>query len=1254
MKRQRFLCWAMVIMLLASLPVSFPALANDEPYGYTSRQLVVSGNKVVYQNEPTTAVRLAGVNIPSLDWGSTGENLYESLTEGCDTWNANIIRLPLNPSYWFDTTVGTAYKQKVADMVKGVTARGKYIILDCHTYVMPTTTVRDFWLDVCTVYGNNPAVLFGLCNEPHDISGAGSDAGRSQWDLWRNGGQINMSGSVVTGVGHQQLLEAIRDAGAKNIVIAGGLNWGYDLRGIAGLAGDGINYSLIDQGSGGVTAKTGYGIIYDSHIYPNKGQISNFDTAVGCVRSFAPILIGEFGWDSSDSTVTGNNSSIHNVWMPALLDWIDDVDGKYGGTPANWTAWCFHPSATPRVITGWNYNPTPFLGAYVKARLLSYPTTTAPVTGTYTNSLNPDIFRKYEATKTGTSAQLTNTVTAGKLRITYNRPANATSFYDRMCVPVDWVLSGIQTLEFNLQANTDAVTTNTVLNVGFEGSDQEVWTKQITITNTNNNRIVILVNELQKQGNPKGDGLFTAGIRSIFIGFSSTSKGILDITNLQVTKSANPTISLPAPDYYSPNTPDYNYDMGSAYTTVTVTKNDNGPGSGTGDYFQTSVATGEGFEGSAGIKVDYDRTDGVWGGFSQATFAASPDFSDAKYVSLLIKGNGSAELAQIKLDKGGFDISIPANDTEWHQYIYKLADINVYSPENIKFIEFHAGTKIVGTYWVDNIVFSTERPTYFVEPDEILYENGFEDNLIQWNMIGGSGGTDTMTGLSVDGGYNSQKAYRLTYTRPQGADGKIAEGIFPSWNLGGTTTFVFDAKAETGTTENISVDLLDQTNVAASTDTTFTLTDEWQRFTLDLDDFAINGTDVIPSRIKGIHISNNTSDHSGQIYIDNITFSNLEVAQPAPAVSYSNSFDPDEYTQNGGTWTNIGDDGTAFIRASVETGEGYEGTSGLVLATQGTTTGRKVQMDGGFPEDWAFSRVKYASMMVTCTNVIPADNKIQNTNKFTIEFWNDYVDNNGNTQSIKTGTAYFTASVGSWNNVIVPIEPNTTDSPNATLVNGTNRMIIYSQMAQTGETVIDNLTLSSLKPEEVNPTDPVSYIETFDVNTVFNLVGGYYNSVSDYVFKKENGRQHWGRQLQWIRPANGTPTDPSKNIYISSVLPVSWRLSRTTHFVLDAKLLQPNEWISTDFSTSYGTLSSAVTTATIPVALVDSDGDEFIQEVTITNNSAWQTYQLPLANFVNEDGKDLVLSDIVSVRIYPDPAGGQAGLKMDNIGFQTL
>ena len=52
------------------------------------------------------------------------------------------------------------YQKYIDDMVKAAQARGKYIILDCHRYVMPQQDDLDMWKELAVKYGNNSAVSF--------------------------------------------------------------------------------------------------------------------------------------------------------------------------------------------------------------------------------------------------------------------------------------------------------------------------------------------------------------------------------------------------------------------------------------------------------------------------------------------------------------------------------------------------------------------------------------------------------------------------------------------------------------------------------------------------------------------------------------------------------------------------------------------------------------------------------------------------------------------------------------------------------------------------------------------------------------------------------------------------------------------------------------------------------------------------------------------------------------------------------------
>lgn len=561
---------AVLAVLAAVLPPvavtyadSFSTLSDVEAVNH-SAQLKVQGNKVVNAATGET-VRLAGVNVPSLEWYATGEHVYTSVAEACDNWNANVIRLPLSSARWFGLTEEQAgkgaepYRRMVAEVVAAVQERGKHIILDCHwsdagqteelkkpenintvlvnnttgQHKMPDEGVREFWLDIVKVYGNNPAVLFDLYNEPHSVS----------WEIWRNGGMVTdqAAGETVSyqAVGHQELVETIRDAGAKNVIVAGGLDYAYSLTGIAGRSGNDTKvYALEDRASDGDASKAGYGIIYDTHIYPWKNNSDKWQTAVGCVLDKYPVIVGENGWEKQTNE-THNISTLKQprlnapYWVNELLDWIDDptnAAGEKTNVPLNWTAWTFHPNAQPTTFSNWYYEPTPFWGEYVKKRLLSYPGGQAEAKN-YSNRFTADsdwIARYVDADgKTpGYGALKSKTYENNAVCITYNgtEPEIRMEPLPRIC------FKGMQSLHLTLAPSVGGN-----VEIGIAETDGELWTKRVDLAGGTENKISIPIDELKLTPFEGANGIFTGVAASVYIKPAGKS-GEMRISNLVINR----------------------------------------------------------------------------------------------------------------------------------------------------------------------------------------------------------------------------------------------------------------------------------------------------------------------------------------------------------------------------------------------------------------------------------------------------------------------------------------------------------------------------------------------------------------------------------------------------------------------------------------------------------------------------------------------------------------------------------------------
>jgi endoglucanase len=394
------------LCVLITSTVFAQAQPSTQPGG-PPPELKVVGTKL--QTMDGKVVVLQGVNIPSLEYTVEGENVLPNIAVAIDSWKSRMIRLPMSQDNWFgkyagsgnhpaQTDGGEAYRKLIDDCVNLCSSKDAYILLDLHwsdandwtrpaaQRFMPDEHSLMFWKEVAAKYANNPAVMFDLYNEPHQIS----------WEIWRNGGPVNeragrggggrggrqggRRGGAATqagattlpattpaaepgavtdngparsgnnaisynAVGLQTLLEAVRATGAKNVIVAGGVDYAYDLRGIAN------GFALEEKG--------GNGIMYATHIYPWK---HNWDANVGVCLDKYCVYVGEFGAEIPSSARRGDEDPY--TWVPEVLGYIQK-------NQLSWTAWSFHSRVHPFLFTDDStYVPSPHWGSFVKSALM--------------------------------------------------------------------------------------------------------------------------------------------------------------------------------------------------------------------------------------------------------------------------------------------------------------------------------------------------------------------------------------------------------------------------------------------------------------------------------------------------------------------------------------------------------------------------------------------------------------------------------------------------------------------------------------------------------------------------------------------------------------------------------------------------------------------------------------------------------------------------------------------------------------------
>lgn len=341
-------------LLLAYLGLTF-WLSDDElvtvdflnPLGETSvEEYPESGYEVRGTSlyGPGGIHTIYGVTRPSLEW-SCGEYMMERDYAAIAEWGFNLVRIPLNQTYWndnvycdtdeFGNTIQKPYRDVVADQVAWSRTYGLDIMLDLHwvegvagdgvqeLYPMPDLAAIPFWESLAEVYGNQPDIMFELYAEPHEVSP----------EVWRNGGIVPSFGYEAAGM--QRLVDVIRERGVHNILLVKGLDWGFDYTDLELLDGDNIMYGAHPYG------------MYDYHT-----DLTQWYDYFGFVAEEAPLIFSEFGDDSDcsgsfDKQVLAyaqrrNMGWIAWAWYPGGCEF-----------PSLTTTWEGDPSAVGLVIREW-------------------------------------------------------------------------------------------------------------------------------------------------------------------------------------------------------------------------------------------------------------------------------------------------------------------------------------------------------------------------------------------------------------------------------------------------------------------------------------------------------------------------------------------------------------------------------------------------------------------------------------------------------------------------------------------------------------------------------------------------------------------------------------------------------------------------------------------------------------------------------------------------------------------------------------
>ncbi|MFC7496526.1 MULTISPECIES: glycoside hydrolase family 5 protein [unclassified Nocardioides] len=359
MRRARWIApVAAIVVLLTGGALYAERGAPDDggtPLVTDAPQPVVEGNRLVDARSGDPFVP-RGVNWSSFEyacaqgWGMSsldtlgGPDAYDAEAAAIAGWGANTVRLPLNQDCWlgtrgapvsdqFEERTPHDYRAAVHDFVTALNRHGMVVVLDLHSrkrmgepefgnLAMPDSESLAFWRSVAGVYRANPSVMFDAFNEPYSrYNAVDRIVFDLTWECWRDGGcaapveddQTATAARITYPVqGMATVVREIRDAGAGQPVLLGGLDYANDLSHWSTFAPDD------DQ------------LVASFHAYDFKECADQrcWDAVLAPLAARVPVLTGELG--SSDPA---------NGFVERFLEWAD----RHGIGSLFWV-WADHPT----------------------------------------------------------------------------------------------------------------------------------------------------------------------------------------------------------------------------------------------------------------------------------------------------------------------------------------------------------------------------------------------------------------------------------------------------------------------------------------------------------------------------------------------------------------------------------------------------------------------------------------------------------------------------------------------------------------------------------------------------------------------------------------------------------------------------------------------------------------------------------------------------------------------------------------------
>jgi endoglucanase len=238
-------------------------------------QLSVKGTQLLNeQNEPVT---LRGM---SFGWHNFWPRFYNAgaVKWLYKDWNCSVVRAAMgiepNGGYLKDSA---GAKAKVKAVVEAALKNGLYVIIDWHSHNIQLAEAKAFFIEMATLYGKHPHVMYEIFNEPDEES-------------WKEVKAYS-----------EELIKAIRAVDPDNIILVGTPHWDQDIH----LAAD---EPIKDQ----------INLMYTLHFYAATHKQPLRDRGDYALKKGLPIFISE----SAGMEASGDGALNDEEWQ-AWINWAE-------------------------------------------------------------------------------------------------------------------------------------------------------------------------------------------------------------------------------------------------------------------------------------------------------------------------------------------------------------------------------------------------------------------------------------------------------------------------------------------------------------------------------------------------------------------------------------------------------------------------------------------------------------------------------------------------------------------------------------------------------------------------------------------------------------------------------------------------------------------------------------------------------------------------------------------------------------------